>query len=199
MTCWMSTTLKVTMAALALHYFTTLQSLAKQFQQIKHGTDVAWPGVCSRGAENDRQAEFISTFWTNVNMSMVRLGSRLVTHLLTVHCMRSDQSSCSQSHLWHWDSSDYCRYCWMEKCHQHHWQHCYYIWEHIFCRHVHSWQSGADHRRGNPNAVKSQELDYLIWWWHNKGSQINIHDSCYHSSPSAGILDRRKWSIGCVA
>ena len=106
-----------------------------------------------------------------------------------------DQSSCSQSHLWHRDSSDYCGYCQMEKCHQHYRQHCYYIWQHIFCWHVHSWQSSVDHQRGNPNAVKSQELDYLVWWWHNKGSRINIHNSHYHSSSSAGILDQRKWSI----
>jgi hypothetical protein len=56
---------------------------------MKHGTIVAWLGVLSHGAESDRQAEFISTFWMNVKMSMMRLGRKLVTHLLTVHCMHS--------------------------------------------------------------------------------------------------------------
>jgi hypothetical protein len=67
----MSTTLNTTMAALVQLYFMTSLSPAKQFQQIKHGTVVAWLGVSSHGAESNRQAEFISTFWMNVNMSMM--------------------------------------------------------------------------------------------------------------------------------
>jgi len=39
-----------------------------------------------------------------------------------------------------------------------------YIWQHIFCRHLHSWQSSTDHRETDSNAINNQELNYLVWW-----------------------------------
>jgi len=53
-----------------------------------------------------------------------------------------------------------CWYCWMEECHQHYWQHHYYIWQHIFCQYKHSGEVHGSEEESKCCQVKNLTISY---------------------------------------